>query len=128
MRNPRSAVALRLGRENPADVVVCSIVRAELAWGALHSAAPQRAFSVTVNFLSAFASLPFDDSAADIYGWIRADLAANGTLIGPNDLLIAAIALSNKVTLVTHNTREFSRVVGLMLDDWEDGAATQIVP
>ena len=44
---------------------------------------------------------------------------AKGTPIGPNDLLIAAIALANGLTLITHNTVEFSRVVGLMLDDWQ---------
>ena len=40
-------------------------------------------------------------------------------LIGPNDLLIASIALANGLTLVTHNTREFSRIPGLKLEDWQ---------
>ena len=64
-------------------------------------------------------SLPFDDSAAEEYGRIRAHLANLGTPIGPNDLLIAAIALANKITLVSHNTAEFSRVPGLILEDWQ---------
>ncbi|WP_442921628.1 PIN domain-containing protein [Microcoleus sp. Aus8_D2] len=54
-----------------------------------------------------------------MYGEIRAQLAASGTPIGPNDLLIASIALANNLILVTHNTREFSRVEGLRLEDWE---------
>ncbi len=46
-------------------------------------------------------------------------LADLGTPIGPNDLLIAAITVANGLTLVTHNTKEFSRVPGLMLEDWQ---------
>lgn len=69
--------------------------------------------------MSEFVSLPFDDQSAVIYGQIRAQLAAPGTPIGPNDLLIASIALANNLILVTHNTREFSRVEGLRLEDWE---------
>jgi tRNA(fMet)-specific endonuclease VapC len=61
----------------------------------------------------------FDDAAAEHYVRIRADLAAKGRPIGPNDLMIAAIALANRFTLVTHNTREFGRVAGLIVEDWE---------
>ncbi len=70
-------------------------------------------------FLSVFASFPFDDLAAERYGHIRADLASKGTPIGPNDLMIAAIALTNGATLITHNTKEISRVVGRRWEDWE---------
>ena len=52
-------------------------------------------------------------------GAIRAQLAKRGTPIGANDLLIAATALAHDLTLVTHNLEEFSRVVGLLLEDWE---------
>ena len=70
-------------------------------------------------FFNPYVSLPFDDAAAEAYGRIRADLAIRGALIGPNDLLIAAIAVASGLTLVTHNTGEFSRVAGLPLEDWE---------
>ncbi len=63
-------------------------------------------------------SVPFDDLAADVYGRIRADLERQGQAIGPNDTLIAAIALANGLTIVTHNTAEFSRVSGLLIEDW----------
>jgi tRNA(fMet)-specific endonuclease VapC len=53
------------------------------------------------------------------YSLIRADLAAKGTPIGPNDLMIASIALAHDLTLVTHNTSEFSRVPGLRIEDWQ---------
>jgi tRNA(fMet)-specific endonuclease VapC len=66
-----------------------------------------------------FLSLPFDDAAAEQYGRIRADLTARGLTIGGNDMLIAAIALANGCTLVTHNTAEFSRVPDLVIEDWQ---------
>ena len=66
-----------------------------------------------------FLSFPFDGNAARHFGRIRADLAKTGNPIGPYDLQIAAIALSHSLTVVTHNTREFSRVSGLNLEDWE---------
>jgi tRNA(fMet)-specific endonuclease VapC len=64
-------------------------------------------------------SLPFDDAAAEIYGQIRATLTAQGNVIGPNDLLIAAIALANGSILVTRNIHEYSRVSGLSIENWE---------
>lgn len=64
-------------------------------------------------------SLPFDDRCAEHYGLIRADLLAQGTPIGPSDLMIAAIARAHDATLITHNGGEFSRVIGLRMEDWE---------
>ncbi len=80
---------------------------------------PQITLARQQQFLTLFVSLPFDDVTALTYGRIRAELAANGTPIGPNDFQIAAIALTHNLILVTHNTREFSRVSGLVIEDWE---------
>lgn len=63
--------------------------------------------------------MPFDEAAAVIYGDIRAYLDKQGTPIGGNDLLIAATALAGELILVTRNIREFERVPGLKLEDWE---------
>ncbi|MBW4693099.1 MAG: type II toxin-antitoxin system VapC family toxin [Lyngbya sp. HA4199-MV5] len=101
------------------EMTVCSIVKAELFYGAMRSNNPTRTLERQQEFLSGFASLPFDDEAAIIYGQVRARLANVGTPIGACDLLIAAIALANNLTLVTHNTREFGRVDGLQIEDWE---------
>jgi tRNA(fMet)-specific endonuclease VapC len=62
--------------------------------------------------------LPFDDIAAEHFARERARLQALGTPIGLSDLLIASIALANNLILVTNNTREFSRVNGLQIEDW----------
>ena len=88
-------------------------------YGAFKSARLQKNLSRLQTFFRRFISLPFDDAAAEAYGEIRARLERAGTLIGPNDLCIAAIARTNGMTLVTHNVREFGRVEGLQLEDWE---------
>ncbi|MDX2240998.1 MAG: hypothetical protein NW224_09970 [Leptolyngbyaceae cyanobacterium bins.302] len=66
-----------------------------------------------------FTSLPFDDLSAVAFGTIRAQLETAGTPIGAYDLQIAAISLANNLTLITHNTAEFSRVDSLAIADWE---------
>jgi tRNA(fMet)-specific endonuclease VapC len=101
------------------DVAVCSVVKAELFYGAMKSANPERNAALQREFLDQFVSLPFDDLAAQAFGNIRAELEARGTPIGAYDLQIAAIVLANDLTLITHNTREFNRVDGLQIEDWE---------
>lgn len=107
------------GRGSPGSVVLCSVVVAELLFGALRSRDTARNLAEVQKFISGFVSLPFDDRAASEYARIRADLTARGMVIGPNDLMIAAIAVPNGLTLVTHHTAEFSRVTGLRLEDWQ---------
>jgi tRNA(fMet)-specific endonuclease VapC len=87
-----------------------------LFYGARKSQRPQRSLEKQHQFVNHFVSLPFDDEAAEVYGQIRAELERAGTPIGPNDLMIAAIAIANDVMLVTHNAREFRRVKGLRLE------------
>jgi tRNA(fMet)-specific endonuclease VapC len=101
------------------EKAVCTPVKAELYYGAYRSQDPQKNLNEVKSFFSPFVSLPFDDSTAEIFAQIRADLAVKGMLIGPYDLQIASIALANGLTLVTHNTSEFIRVPGLNLVDWE---------
>ncbi|MFM7372259.1 MAG: type II toxin-antitoxin system VapC family toxin [Sphaerospermopsis kisseleviana] len=101
------------------EIAVCSVVKGELFYGAMRSADPERNLKLQQDFLNQFVSLPFNDQAATIFGNIRAQLTAQGTPIGGYDLQIAAIALTNNLILVTHNTREFSRIPELKLEDWE---------
>lgn len=102
------------------DMAVCSVVKSELFYGAFRSNNPQRTLERQQAFLSQFVSLPFQDEAALLVGRIRAKLAKAGTPIGSYDLQIAAIALVNNLILVTHNTREFERVEGLQIEDWQE--------
>ena len=121
MRQQSATVTRNLHSTDPGDIRLCSVVLAELLYGVYRSppAYQPKNLSLVVDLQKLYASVPFDDRAAEEYAKIRADLAAKGTPIGPNDLLIAAIALANGLTLITHNTGEFSRVVGLTLDDWQ---------
>ena len=102
-----------------AQIYVCSVVKGEMYYGALRSTDPVRALARQNAFFADFLSLPFDDAAAQSYAQIRAHLLTIGQPIGPYDMQIAAIAIANDLTLVTHNTNEFSRVPGLNLEDWE---------
>lgn len=112
-------IAQRFRQHNPADIALCSVVKAELFDGAQRSQRREANLQTLRTFFAPLASLTFDDAAAEHYGQIRADLLAQGLPIGANDFLIAAIARAHDATLVTHNTAEFSRVPGLRLEDWE---------
>ena len=109
----------RLRLHQPSEIRLSAITKAELLYGARYSERVGENLRLLGRFFEPFACLPFDDACAEHYGMIRADLAARGQTIGPNDLLIAATARAHDLTLVTHNVREFSRIVGLKLDDWE---------
>jgi tRNA(fMet)-specific endonuclease VapC len=119
LRGKNVLVRQRLAACPAHEVRLCSVVLSELYLGVLRSAQPAKNRADVDQFKAPFASLPFDDAAADIHARIRHDLESRGTTIGPYDLQIAAIALANGCTLVTHNTAEFSRVPGLVLEDWE---------
>ena len=112
-------VERRLMKQNPSSIKLCSVVKAELWYGASRSNNSAAAMSRLERFFAPYESIPFDDAAAAEYGRIRGHLAGVGTPIGPNDLMIAAIAQCRQLTLVTHNAREFSRVPGLLIEDWE---------
>jgi tRNA(fMet)-specific endonuclease VapC len=103
---------------SPADIALCSIVKAELLYGAQRSARVDANLQRLKLFFSPLRSLVFDDHCAEHYAMIRADLAAQGSPIGPNDLMIAATARAHDAVLVTNNTGEFSRVAGLRMEDW----------
>ncbi len=115
----------RLRRHAPADIRVSSVTRAELIFGARRSARVAENLQLLASFFAPLVTLPFDDACAEAYGAMRAVLAAAGRPIGPNDLLIAATALAHDLTLVTHNLREFSRVAGLKIEDWEDARQSE---
>lgn len=69
--------------------------------------------------LAPYPSLPYDDAATDHFVAVRRYLEQRGQLVGPYDMQIAAIALANGCTVVTHNTAESSRVPGLVIEDWQ---------
>lgn len=102
----------------PSDVRLCSIVKAELLFGAHNSGKVAANLRRLRDFFEPFQSVHFDDGAAEVYGSLRSQLRRDGTEIGGNDLMIAAIAVALNFTLVTHNRGEFERVPGLRLVEW----------
>ena len=113
------AVVNRMRAADPGEVRLCSVVKAELLHGARHSARAAANLEHLKAFCAPYICLPFDDLCAESYAIIRAELSAARRLIGFNDLLIAATARAYDLTLVSHNVREFSRVSGFRVEDWE---------
>ncbi len=105
-------------KQRQGQLCVSTLTVMELIYGAEKSAAPGRNQSVAEGFLARLEVLDYDRAAAANTGQLRAELARAGTPVGPYDAMIAGHARSVGVVLVTNNTREFSRVPGLRLEDW----------
>ncbi|MGB6640715.1 MAG: type II toxin-antitoxin system VapC family toxin [Thermoanaerobaculia bacterium] len=108
----------RVQRSQPEDLCLSSIAAAELRYGAEKSAQKERNHALLDVLLDQIECLAFDTEAAIAYGELRACLEQQGQPIGPNDMLIAAHALSIDATVVTDNVREFARVPELALENW----------
>lgn len=101
-------------------IVTCSVVWGELLYGARRYEKRSAREARVAAALSPLICLPFDLPAAHHYARIRDELESGGLAIGGNDLIIASIALTHNLTVVTHNSAEFSRVPGLLVEDWAD--------
>lgn len=115
MRRQRGVLE-RLLRESPDDVAVSAMTEAELVFGAMRSSQPARTQTAVADFLEPIEVLPFDSAAAHFHAKIR--LGTREMPIGERDTVIASVAMAGGLVLVTHNAREFSRIEGLVLDDW----------
>ncbi len=112
------SIATHLQKRTPAQIKIPSLVEAELLLGARKSTHAADTLLKIQQFLSPFEIIDFGHEAAEIYSDIRASLEKKGTIIGANDLIIAATSMAANATLVTHNRKEFSRVLGLKIQDW----------
>jgi|SRR4051812_27975693 tRNA(fMet)-specific endonuclease VapC len=119
MRNKASKTGIRLHSVRAIDVAICSIVKFELLAGAEQCLNPVAERQKIAGFAAQFLSLPFDDDCAGVAATIRVSLEQQGKSIGPNDTLIAAIAVRHNLIVVTTNVREFQRVPGLRVENWE---------
>lgn len=120
LNNSSASLVTRLRQHMPEEIFLSSVVKAELIYGAHRSSRAADNLRLLRRFFEPFTSLPFDDSCAGQYGSIRSELERAGTPIGPNDLIIAATAMTHDLVLVTNNIREFGRVAGLQIEDWEE--------
>jgi len=117
IRQPQGVVADHITRVGEATVCCSIIVAAELRYGGAKKQSEKLSRQIDI-VLSAMSILAFDEPADRHYAELRATLTARGEPIGPNDLLIAAHALSTELTLVTSNVREFNQVDGLPVENW----------
>jgi tRNA(fMet)-specific endonuclease VapC len=118
IKDSHPGLKARLQLLPPQLLAVPTMVKAELLYGAERSSQSARNRLGLEEFLGPFSILPFDDAATLHYARIRDHLERIGKPIGSEDLVIAATALSNGAVLVTHNTREFDRIPGLVVEDW----------
>ena len=103
---------------SPKEIKISSVVKGELLLGAFKSQTREKTTEKVERFLKPFEIVDFTDKMSYDYADIRKDLEFVGTPIGANDLLIAATVLYEKATLITHNMDEFSRINGLIIEDW----------
>ncbi len=100
-------------------IILSSVVVSELLYGAKKKKS-DRLLKIVTSFIDSFLIYDFDKESASHYADIRNNLESKGTIIGSNDLFIAAHAKSINAVLVTNNTREFKRVEELIIEDWSD--------
>lgn len=117
VRNPQGAVAAQITKAGEDTVCTSIIVAAELRYGATKSNSAKLEERIDM-ILSALEILPLETPADRQYALLRHHLTRQGTPIGPNDLLVAAHALTNNLTVITANVGEFSRVPGLKVENW----------
>ncbi len=118
MKRSHESVLRKLQAVAIGDVCISVITKSELLFGVEISPRQQQDRAALDEYLRHVQSLEFPDDAALHYAQIRAALKARGTMIGANDLFIAAHARALDLTLVTNNTKEFKRVRGLSLENW----------
>lgn len=118
MRN-QAEIVQRLREIPPREVFISTVTHHELYYRALHSTNPARHLKLLEHLADHVILLPFSETSSIAAAEIRESLAAKGTPIGPLDTLIAGHAIEHGLTLVTGNVREFSRVEGLPLENWD---------
>jgi tRNA(fMet)-specific endonuclease VapC len=118
MKRSHDSVLRRLQKVAVGDVCISAITKSELMYGVQASPRRQQDQAALDAYLRYVVVLDYPDQAALHYAQIRADLRLRGTMIGANDLLIAAHARCLGLTLVTNNTREFGRVQNLEIENW----------
>ena len=116
--NNNAAVRTRFIAEHPSGIAISAITEAELWFGVENSTNSEKNAQTLCVFLATVETIAFGTLAAAEYGRVRAKLKRAGTLISERDMLIAAHAKSEGLTIVTNNVREFERVEGLRPEDW----------
>lgn len=118
MNNHPAEVFEKFKHVDVGEVGISSISVSELHYGAFKSRKIKQNVKRLEEFLYPFDILSYDEIASKEYGKIRSQLEKKGTVIGPLDMLIAAHAISQNLTLITNNTKEFDRIGRLKVENW----------
>lgn len=118
LRQPNEPLIRRIQNCRSAELCLTELIRGELLYGALRSSRADLLKVRIEKLLAPYTRLSFDSGAAEHYAEIRTHLERAGTPISPNDLIIAATVRAANATLVTANIREFTRIPGLLCEDW----------
>ena len=112
-----SAVIKNLIKHEDDEICISAISYAELCFG-LEKKGSEKLFNEVSGVMGKLSIISFDDSQSELYGKIRLELEKSGTPLGDMDMLIAAAALSAGAILVTHNSKHFSKIRGMKVEDW----------
>ena len=110
-------VIKKLIKHEDDEICISAVTNAELSYG-LEKKGSQKLFNEVNAIIGKCTIIDFDSSQSEIYGKIRVDLEKSGTPLGDMDMLIAAAALSTGAILVSHNTKHFSKIKGIKVEDW----------
>ena len=114
-----TTVTRRIKERAPSDLALSTITLAEIWYGIEKSPVKKKERRSRIEKISSILSVyPFDEAAAESYAVIRAQLERKGVVISERDPQIAAIAVANRLTVVTHNVNEFRRIEKLTVEDW----------
>ena len=118
MRGDQSLIE-KIKSYSPSDLSLSTVTLAEILYGIEKSPVKKKERRTKINRICTQLEIyPFDEPAAKKYSLIRPGLERTGLIISERDLQIASIAMANRLCIVTHNTKEFSRVKDLMIEDW----------
>jgi len=118
MNNHPPEVVQKCRKIGVGNICISSITVSELQYGVCKSKQIKKNIKRLEEFLGPFEIISYDENASTYYGEIRSLLEKQGNVIGPLDMLIAAHALSENLTLITNNEKEFKRIKSLKVENW----------
>jgi tRNA(fMet)-specific endonuclease VapC len=112
-----SSVIGKLIKHEDDEICISAITYAEICYG-LEKKGSVKLFNEIMSIMGKFTIVDFNNSQSEIYGKIRLGLEKSGTPLGDMDMLIAASAIATGAILISHNTKHFSKIKGLKVEDW----------
>lgn len=116
----KTTVKTKVEQVDWSDIAICVITATELYFGAYNPNKVEQNLKTAENFIQSITVLPLSNDTLKKFGQLKAQLRKVGTPVADFDLLIASVAISENLTLVTNNTRHYQRITDLNLDNWTE--------